>query len=166
MIFVGIDPGINASAVVAIENGKVVGEQLVLDIVKGPKQKRFELNRVRTMATQVSCAIYEIWSKSPSTSLHIVIAIEEPFVGANASGALKQYSVFVALALMDSPRSPDALYFVAPTTLKKFVGAKGKKNLIAREVYKRWKYEADDDNLVDAYAIARWAEATWNEQQM
>lgn len=164
MLFVGIDPGINGTGVVGIEDGKVIGEILVPDIVKGPKQKRFELNRVRTMATQVSCAIFEIWSKAPS-NLHIVIAIEEPFVGANPSTALKQYSVFVALALMDSPRSPDALYFVPPTTLKKFVGVKGKKNLIAREVYKRWKYEADDDNLVDAYAIARWAENEWNSKQ-
>lgn len=45
-----------------------------------------------------------------------------------------------------------------PTTLKKFVTGKGnsKKNLILLSVYKKWKISFDDDNLADAYCLARY----------
>lgn len=46
---------------------------------------------------------------------------------------------------------------VAPTTLKKFVTGKGsgKKDQMRLAVYKKWGYEHDSDNVVDAYALAR-----------
>jgi len=48
---------------------------------------------------------------------------------------------------------------VAPTTLKKFVTGKGhsKKELMLKEVYKRWGVDLDDNNLADAYGLARMA---------
>lgn len=44
---------------------------------------------------------------------------------------------------------------VAPTQLKKFVLGKGtgKKNQILLGVHKRWRYEHDSDNVVEAYAL-------------
>ena len=161
MIFVGIDPGINATGVVAIDGeargGKVVHQEIVMGI-KPTKQKRFDPVRVESMASAVLEAV--VRAEDFGNGL-LVVAIEEPFVGASASGALKQYSVFVTIAL-DVRNGWDDILIVAPTTLKKFVGAKGKKNLMARQVYKKWGYEADDDNLTDAYAIARWAEHEYN----
>ena len=50
---------------------------------------------------------------------------------------------------------------IAPGTLKKFVCGKGKghakKNLMLLKVYKNWGIEFDDDNLADAYSLARMA---------
>lgn len=45
---------------------------------------------------------------------------------------------------------------VPPTTLKKFVTGKGNgdKNLMLKHVYKRWGYDAEDDNQCDAFACA------------
>lgn len=50
---------------------------------------------------------------------------------------------------------------VPPATLKKFVTGKGNapKEIIIREVHRRWAYEAVDNNDSDAYSLARlgWA---------
>lgn len=46
---------------------------------------------------------------------------------------------------------------VAPTQVKQFTGAKGNanKNVVMREVYKRWGFEHDSDNVIDAYVLAQ-----------
>jgi crossover junction endodeoxyribonuclease RuvC len=46
---------------------------------------------------------------------------------------------------------------VAPSLLKKFTGAKGNasKERIAVEVYKRWGFEHDSNNVVDAFVLAQ-----------
>lgn len=50
---------------------------------------------------------------------------------------------------------------VPPTSLKKFVTGKGnaKKNEMLLGVYKKWGVEYSDDNLADAYSLARVGEA-------
>lgn len=53
---------------------------------------------------------------------------------------------------------------VTPTGLKKFVAGTGKgnakKEIIIKEVYKRWGYEHASNNVIDAYALARYAIST------
>jgi len=48
---------------------------------------------------------------------------------------------------------------IPPGSLKKFVTGKGnaKKNLMLLKVFKKWGVEFDDDNLADAYSLARLA---------
>ena len=48
---------------------------------------------------------------------------------------------------------------IAPGTLKKFVTGKGnsKKDLMLLKTYKKWGVEFEDDNLCDAYGLARMA---------
>lgn len=50
---------------------------------------------------------------------------------------------------------------VAPTSLKKFSTGKGnaRKNQMMLAVYKRWGFETVDDNIADAYALARMGQA-------
>jgi crossover junction endodeoxyribonuclease RuvC len=49
------------------------------------------------------------------------------------------------------------LLVIAPATLKKYVTNKGncKKDLMLLNVYKRWGVEFNDNNLADAYGLAR-----------
>jgi crossover junction endodeoxyribonuclease RuvC len=51
---------------------------------------------------------------------------------------------------------------IAPSALKKFTGAKGNANKekIAVEVYKRWGFEHDSNNVIDAYVLAQIARST------
>lgn len=46
---------------------------------------------------------------------------------------------------------------IAPTAVKKFTTGKGnaEKSLMLKEVYKRWDKDFSDDNVADAYALAR-----------
>jgi crossover junction endodeoxyribonuclease RuvC len=46
---------------------------------------------------------------------------------------------------------------VAPPTLKKYICGKGNvnKNIVIREVYKRWNVNAEDDNAADAFVLGR-----------
>lgn len=50
---------------------------------------------------------------------------------------------------------------VPPTTLKKFVTGKGNspKDVMMMKVLKRWRREYTDNNLCDAYCLARWGQA-------
>ena len=50
---------------------------------------------------------------------------------------------------------------VPPSTLKKYVTGKGngEKSLMLREVFRKWGYEAKDDNAADAFALCKLAEA-------
>lgn len=50
---------------------------------------------------------------------------------------------------------------VAPSLLKKFAGAKGNANKekVVLEVYKRWGFESDSNNVIDAFVLAQIARA-------
>lgn len=72
----------------------------------------------------------------------------------HAATALALLEVFDGTTLV----KPD---LVATNTLKKFVTGKGTgpKSVIIKGVYKKWGYDTDDDNLADAYGLARMAAA-------
>lgn len=55
---------------------------------------------------------------------------------------------------------------ITPSQLKKFVTGKGncKKDLILLNVYKKWGVEFSDDNLADAYSLARMALEDFNNE--
>ena len=57
-----------------------------------------------------------------------------------------------------------AYNIIAPGTLKKFVTGKGtaKKELMLLKTYKKWKVEFEDNNLCDAYGLARLALEDFN----
>ncbi len=50
---------------------------------------------------------------------------------------------------------------IPPTVLKKFITGKGnvKKDLILKEIYRRWGMDLDSHNLADAYALVKLGEA-------
>ncbi len=57
---------------------------------------------------------------------------------------------------------------IAPGTLKKFVTGDGraKKDLMLLKVYKKWGVEFSDDNLADAYGLARHALEDYNNEKI
>lgn len=56
------------------------------------------------------------------------------------------------------------LYFVAVSHLKMFCGEKGnaKKDVILKEVYKKWGFDTNDDNSADAYVLMKIGECWLN----
>ncbi len=57
---------------------------------------------------------------------------------------------------------------VAPSLLKKFAGAKGNANKerVVLEVYKRWGFESNSNNVVDAFILAQIARAAKTEMKL
>lgn len=68
--------------------------------------------------------------------------------------ALGELGGVVRLALADLQWS---VVVVPPTMLKKFVtgAGNGEKDHMMREIWKRWQYDATDNNDADAYALMR-----------
>jgi len=50
---------------------------------------------------------------------------------------------------------------VPPTVLKKFVTGKGvaPKEIMIKEVFRKWKFDTNDNNLADAYSLMKFGEA-------
>jgi crossover junction endodeoxyribonuclease RuvC len=50
---------------------------------------------------------------------------------------------------------------ISPSQIKKFATGKGncQKNMVLRDVYKKWNVEAKDDNQADAFVLAKIAES-------
>ena len=168
MIFVGVDPSIRCSAVVALgPGGELVQEFTIIDrrIPRKPapeaRRKKSSIRRLEPAALRRMCeGILERLALCLEGDAAAHVVVEEPFVGNNAAAALKTYGVFAVVCFeMERARERGAiakLYPLPPMALKQFVGAK-EKNFVAREVFRRWGYAANDDNLVDAYGLARWA---------
>lgn len=74
------------------------------------------------------------------------------FGAMNAREALGEWGGAIRLSAYEQGWS---LLIVPPTALKKFVLGKGvgEKNLMLREISKRWNYDATDDDDGDAYAL-------------
>ena len=86
---------------------------------------------------------------------HLIIIEGPSFASQGNSGAYRAgLSYFVRCKLTDLSVP---YHVVAPTSLKKFV-VKGnaQKNVMLLEVFDRWKVKFHDDNLADAYALARY----------
>lgn len=93
-----------------------------------------------------------------------LICMERPAY--NASGAFTGGLVHAATALallsvFDDGDTRVAPVLVAGTTLKKFATGKGSgpKAVMLKHVFTKWGYDTDNDNLADAYALARLAAA-------
>jgi Holliday junction resolvasome RuvABC endonuclease subunit len=93
-----------------------------------------------------------------------LICMERPAYdasGAFTGGLVHAATAFAMAAVfgLDTPLVAPVL--VASNTLKKFVTGKGvgKKQLMVKYVYTKWGFDTDNDNLADAYGLARLAAA-------
>lgn len=140
---VGIDPSLTATALVGMDESACQERVLVIE---GTKLKG--LPRLDSIREQV---ISFIDHEMPE------LVVIEGFAY-NAKGA----SVFEMGGLgwllrwtMFKMQQP---FLVAPpSVLKSFATGKGNsaKEIMIREVYRKWKYEAKDNNDADAYALAK-----------
>jgi len=144
MVFIGLDPSLTATGVVVISEDYQI---LHKDVLSTPI---FGVERLYHLEVKLN-KILDKYKKEPKFSAIERGAYKEEgriFDLGEWSGVLK-VNIF--------KREVDTIV-VAPLQLKKYVTGKGVskgKAVILLDIYKYWKEEFRDDNLADAYVLAR-----------
>jgi len=145
-IFVGMDPSFNGFAIILLDKDANIIEQRLLtsESKAEPEDRLIELEKGYEFIPNIVC-------------LHTV-CLEGPSYMSNGAYALQMGALHFMIRIMLKRRGVN-FKVIAPGTLKKFVTGKGnsKKDLMLLKVYKKWGVEFDNDNLADAYGLARMA---------
>lgn len=150
-LFVGLDPSINATGVVILDDcGNIV------------EQKTFSINNTDKVFEE-SLIQYEKEIKFIPNILNLgSVYIEGPAYQSAGQVILQMGAIhfFTRLYLYKHKVNYKV---IAPGTLKKFVTGKGnsKKDIMLLKTFKKWGVEFEDNNICDAYGLARMALEDW-----
>jgi len=150
-MFVGMDPSFNGFAIIVLDkDANIIEQKLVSSNTKSEVEDRLlELEKEYKFVKNIIC-------------LRSVF-IEGPSYSSNGNFVLQMGALHYMIRIM--LKTADINYkIIAPGTLKKFAAGDGraKKDLMLLNVYKKWGVEFDDDNLADAYSLARMALEEYN----
>lgn len=141
----GIDPSLTATALVGIDSaGALVSRHLLSTSKKDFASRPARLDAMRRALLEI------ITSATPD----LVTLEGYSFGSKNQTHQLGEWGGVLRWTLW----SEMVPYIeVPPTTLKSYVTGKGNspKEVIMREVFRRWGYEAHDNDDADAYGLAR-----------
>lgn len=151
MISLGIDPSLTSTGFVRLEDGKILEQRLIK--TKPTNNPVEELERLLFIVNTINI------EKADITMVEGIA-----FMVHNTS-ALVQLSALNYLIRERLYLTNKKFIIVPPTQLKKFVSGKGNapKELVMLEAYKRYHISFKDNNLADAYVLARIGEALLNE---
>ena len=144
-LFVGIDPSINGTGIIVLDKDANIVEQKLFSV----KADTFEESLVKYEK--------EIEFIANMIALHAVY-LEGPAYQATGQVILQMGALHFITRLFLFKKQKN-YKIIAPGTLKKFVTGKGnsKKELMLMKTFKRWGVEFEDNNLCDAYGLARMA---------
>lgn len=145
-IFIGMDPSYNGFGIIVIDKDGNILEQKLLssDTILEAEDRIIQLEEGFKFVANI-------------THLHSVY-LEGPAYSAKGAFVLQMGALHYYLRIFF--RKKNIKYkIITPGTLKKFVAGKGKgnakKNLMLLKVFIKWGVEFADDNLADAYSLAR-----------
>ena len=153
MKYVGIDPSLTATAIVILDAEAEIEFKAII------KSKLRGVDRLLEIETEVQNSLL-------NTSLSH-ICIEGYSFGSRVGQAFSIGELGGILKRLLTVKQK--LYTVIqPTSLKKFVTGKGNcpKDLILKEVYKKWSVDLNDNNLADAYGLARIAYGAYHKEEL
>jgi len=141
--YIGCDLSLTGTGVVVIdENGNIIKEQLI-------STKSTQLIEVRII--EIWSKIRQIISEYPCVNIHI----EGLSYGSKGASTLDLagLNLFIRINLMIMDQK---FTIIPPTVLKKFISGKGniKKNIVLKEIYKKFGKDFSDDNLADAFVLS------------
>jgi crossover junction endodeoxyribonuclease RuvC len=145
-MFVGMDPSYNGFAIVVVDKDANIIEQKLFGSKTGDEveDRLIELEKEFKFIPNIFCLQ--------------TVCIEGPSYSSDGGFVLQMGALHFMVRLM-LKKAGINYKVVAPGTLKKFVTGDGraKKNLMLLKVFKKWGIEFDNDNLADAYSLARLA---------
>lgn len=142
-IAMGIDPSLTATGIIILDDGKVIHQEVLKN-----RPKLSTIARVQDIYTQITNIVYKF---TPQIIVIEGLSFASRGQGTDATFYLG-WRIREELTLHLMPWIE-----VTPTQVKKFATGKGNsgKDIIIKEVYKRWGYDTDDNNLADAYVMAQ-----------
>jgi len=150
MHVIGIDQSLTGTGCVTLKDGKMIKSILIKSKPTGPSPID-EQKRLETIANEVA-----------RLSVNVDLAVIEglAFMARN-TGALTKLAGLQYLIRHELLNQKINFVIVPPTTLKKFVTGKGNchKDLMLLETYKRYGISFSDNNLCDAFGLAKCGEA-------
>lgn len=111
------------------------------------------LGRMNHILTAINSKIYNKIQEENEYSLIVM----EDFSFASKGASLFQIAGLAYIVRYDLWQKHIPSLLVPPTVLKKFVTGQGNsdKNVMLKEIYKRWSVDLNDDNVGDAYGLTR-----------
>ena len=158
-IYIGIDPGSKNCALVAWSPSKGL-----LTTWKPKPPMPTGVLRLRKLMVEITNEFTKIVSREPGGEIRQIAmeaySMAEKF-GQHASGEIGAAIKLTILAHFASDDRRAFPVLVAPQQLKKFASGNGntKKEMLPKEILKRWGVDFDDMNIAEAYALARIAHA-------
>ena len=144
MKIVGLDISLTSTGLVVLEDGVMIFNKAIKSKNEG-KTVEERLNRISEIIDELKANIHNknidvIVIEGYSFGSRVGMAYTIGELGGIARWEFRGYKMFE----------------IAPTQLKKFITGKGKcdKNLILKEVYKRYNVDFDSDDIADAFALA------------
>jgi len=158
MLIIGIDPSLTSTGIVVLRDGKVE-----LAVTTKNKPALGTIDRVRLIYERIVC-VAESLTDGEKWQAPDLIVIEGFSYGSKGRSVFDiAYLGWRIREELERLRTEDGIPWleVAPTQLKKFATGKGtaNKEIILQQVYKRWKYETDNNNIADAFVLAKIGEA-------
>lgn len=143
-IFVGIDPSLTGTAIISLDSkANIINMELISTSSKEVMEKRL-------------CLIRDHVASFLNKQRPNKVCIEGLSFQSKGSAMAQLGALHFLLRIFLFQEKLD-YRVVEPTVLKRFVTGKGqgKKELMLKEVYKKWGADFDDNNLADAYGLAR-----------
>ena len=142
--FIGLDLAFaNNGVVILDEEGNIIHQEVLSTSKKDPDEVR--LINIRTKLNSL-------------LQDNDIVCLEGLSFGSQGMSLAQLGAVHYITRVLLYERNID-FSLVTPSTLKKFVTGKGncKKDLILLKVFQKWGVEFSNDNLADAYSLARFA---------
>jgi len=145
-IYVGLDPSFTGTGVIVLnKDGEILEQKLIKSNAKKSDEERL-------------IEIREELSFIPIINNLKMVYFEGPSFASNGQFMLQMGALHYVIRILFFESKTD-YKIITPTELKKFVTGKGnaKKDLMLLKVYKKWGVEFSDNNMSDAYGLARMA---------
>lgn len=149
MNYLGIDPSLTGTGVVLLNFDGVMVERSLI--------KTTNKLRIDDRLCNIVGDVFKVIRSSPKDTL--VVAIEGLAFGAKGHSMLELAGLHYVLRHRMYIAGHSVDHIVPPMTLKKWVCGKGnaKKEQMLLQAYKKFGVEFTDNNLCDAYCLARYA---------
>lgn len=156
-LYVGIDPGVKNCALVAFSPSRGV----VLDWKPTDKTIPAGVRRLSYLMHKIKGQLDILGKKGTIRCMAMEGYSMFERYGQHASGEVGAAIKLTLVGWFGLDQQVAYPIIVQPQSLKKFTTGSGtvKKSMMAKEVFKRWGVDYNDDNLADAYALARLAYA-------